>query len=252
MLSKIRAILRAIVLFFTITAYLTPVLLRQLFFGQNLESALETRFRLVKVINKILGVKIEKKGTPTEHVAIFVGNHRSYFDPIVTLGDIKAIPIAKSEVSKWPFIGGAARATGIIFVKRESHSSRRRTLDALFEVIQSGRSVLIYPEGTTGPVGTKSLKFQKGAFRLAASEKIPVVPIAIDYLTPDDAWINDDTFIPHFFKCFGKPKTYISIHYGEPIVESDSEILISKTKSWIDQQLVEMQKEWSNSSSTLQ
>jgi 1-acyl-sn-glycerol-3-phosphate acyltransferase len=34
-------------------------------------------------------------------------------------------------------------------------------------------------------------------------------PIAIDYKVKTDAFVDDDTFIPHFIKCFGKRHTEI-------------------------------------------
>jgi hypothetical protein len=38
---------------------------------------------------------------------------------------------------------------------------------------------------------------------MATKIKAAVIPIAIDYVKTD-AFVDDDTFIPHFIKCFGK------------------------------------------------
>jgi hypothetical protein len=43
---------------------------------------------------------------------------------------------------------------------------------------------------------------------MATKIKAAVIPIAIDYKVKD-AFVDDDTFIPHFIKCFGKRHTEI-------------------------------------------
>jgi hypothetical protein len=37
---------------------------------------------------------------------------------------------------------------------------------------------------------------------MATKIKAAVIPIAIDYKVKTDAFVDDDTFIPHFIKCF--------------------------------------------------
>jgi hypothetical protein len=44
---------------------------------------------------------------------------------------------------------------------------------------------------------------------MATKIKAAVIPIAIDYKVKTDAFVDDDTFIPHFIKCFGKRHTEI-------------------------------------------
>jgi 1-acyl-sn-glycerol-3-phosphate acyltransferase len=165
-----------------------------------------------------------------------ISNHRSYIDPVITLREAKAFPVAKAEVSKWPLIGWGAKFTGIIFVKRESRDSRRGAIQAIEEALDEQLPVLIYPEGTTtGEPGT--LPFKMGAFRVAARKGVPVIPCAIDYPNPRDYWIGDDTFVRHFFETFSRLKTRVVVRYGPPIYGDDPKELAKEARAWIDEEV---------------
>ncbi len=178
---------------------------------------------------------------------IFVGNHRSYLDPAVVLRDVEALPVAKAEVADWPLIGYGAKVTGIMFVKRDSKTSRASTLDAMRKTLQMGFPVLVYPEGTTHTM-PHTMEFRGGGFGLAVKEQVPVVPMAIEYFDMRDAWVGDDTFISHFMRCFGKKRTYIKIRYGQalPPGNNPSELLAS-TQAWVNRSLAELRQEFDHS-----
>ena len=239
-MSFLRALWR-IVFFATCTsATLARIILHSLLHGPDLDYTLHHRKKCIRRLVKMLGAQIKRSGTPSppeKGPYLLVGNHRSYFDPIVVLADLTALPISKAEVAHWPLIGFAARQTGVLFVKREQSESRRKTLEAMREKLQQGYSILLFPEGTTSETGHKLLPLRPGSFRLAAELNIPVVPFAIEYQTPGDAWIGDDTFIPHFFRCFGKKHTHISLSYGPPMQNSDPEKLREEVRAWIDGEL---------------
>jgi hypothetical protein len=44
-----------------------------------------------------------------------------------------------------------------------------------------------------------------------------------------DAFVDDDTFIPHFIKCFGKRHTY-KMTYFPPLYSDDVEFLLKRQK----------------------
>lgn len=202
----------------------------------DLNRLLSTRRKWAVRTLKNIGVQIEIQGSPPEGNHIYLGNHRSYLDPIVVLCNLKAVPVAKAEVASWPLIGYGAKISGIMFVRRESKTSRANTLDAMKEVLQSGYSVLVYPEGTTHTL-PHTMDFRLGAFKLAAKEGFRVVPIAMDYEDINDAWIGEEGFAEHFLRCFGRPVSRIKIAYGEP-VEVDNPIAVSKEiRDWIDKKL---------------
>ncbi len=241
-MSFARALWRALYFALCSTKDLGIIIWHRLWKGPDLDFALRIRKRCLKRLLSALGVRIQQYGSLPEEKKgpyLLVGNHRSYLDPIVLLADFKALPVSKAEVAHWPLIGFAARQTGILFVKREKKTSRKQTLQAMKEKLREGYSILLFPEGTTVAVGSNTLPFRPGAFRLAAELNVPLIPFAIEYLHPQDAWVGNDTFVPHFFRCFGKKTTTIQVHYGPPLRGKKPEELRKKTRLWIDARLNE-------------
>jgi len=214
-----------------------------IFKGRSQERALRIRRRICQQYVPMLGMEVLQQGEPPELTALYVSNHRSYIDPVIPMRDILAMPVAKAEVHNWPLIGFAAEMSGVLFVKREKSESRRNTRKAMVEAIKKGRSILIYPEGTTH-IEPTTIRFHKGTFATAAEEGIPIVPMAIEFADLSNAWIGDDTFIPHFFRTFAKKKITIAIRYGQPIRSDQMQELLSQSKGWIDENLLDMQAEF--------
>ena len=241
---QLRGIGRFLIFLVVALYYLIPILIRAAIKGDDLPYALYRRRRWAVVCSKLVGVNIDVNAPPRVDVpTLYISNHRSYYDPVAVLRDIEALPVAKAEVSGWPFIGFAARSTGIMFVKRENRESRKLTVEAIEETLKGGHSVMVYPEGTTH-TELKSMPFRLGAFRVAAALGTPVVPIAIEYSRPEDAWIGTDSFIPHFLKVFGRRRIYLKMRYGAPLMDDDPDRLAGRTQEWIDEQVAAMRREW--------
>ena len=203
------------------------------------------RRTIIRIINVILGAKVTTYGDEFDESGFIVFNHRSYFDAVVILKNILAYPVGKKEVESWPLIGNVCKTTGVIFVKREERLSRKETLSKMNTVLKNGYSILSSPEGTTH-IEPKTIDFKPGGFVIAAQLGKPVLPIAIDYKDLNDAWIGNDTFIPHFFRCFGKWQTEIKISYLKPIYSKDVDELITISKKQIDKELLRFRKDWNS------
>jgi len=212
---------------------------------KKLERGILLRRFAIRILHPILGSKITVYGKEPISSGLIVSNHRSYFDAMVILKNILASPVGKKEVESWPLIGSVTKTTGVIFVNREEKTSRTQTLKEVRAVLENGFSIFIAPEGTTH-IKPTTIDFRPGTFVLAAELGVPVMPVAIDYKNLDDAWIGDDTFIPHFLKCFSKWRTEIKVSYLEPIISNNVEELISVSKSQIDQELIRFRKDWNS------
>lgn len=210
---------------------------------KKLERGILLRRFAIRILHPILGSKITVYGKEPIDTGLIVSNHRSYFDAMVILKNLLASPVGKKEVASWPLIGSVTKTTGVIFVNREEKSSRTQTLKEVRVVLENGFSIFIAPEGTTH-INPTTINFRPGTFVLAAEMGIPVMPVAIDYKNLDDAWIGNDTFIPHFLKCFSKWRTEIKVSYLDPIVSDNVEELISLSKNQIDQELIRFRKDW--------
>jgi len=237
-MGKILAVFRAIVLACSMLLYMIVYSVKRIFVKHTPEQAFNLRRAWMKIGNPIMGNRVIIKGKQFNEPAI----HRSFTDPMVQANAFDAIIIAKAEVASIPIMHQAAKLTGIIYVKRESSKSRKATLDTLLETIKKGYNVLIYPEGTTGDQQlTKPFKF--GAFKLAALNDIPIVPVALDYSKQRDLWVNR-SLPAHFMSQLSKWRTEIKVTVGPVLRSSDPQELMQSTKDWINEELLRIQSNW--------
>lgn len=188
-----------------------------------------------------IGFDIKVKGDKPDLRAIIMPNHRSYADIFVFMSQNPSAFVAKAELRKWPLIGFCADVSGTIFVDRSSVESRKRTLMEMKKRLEKGFSVTIFPEGTTF-LGPSVKDFKMGSFKLAAEGNIPVVPAAIDYEVPTDAWVGKEYFIPHFFRVFGHWKTKVTISFGEVLLSDNATFLHDEAKAFVVKSLKEIQE----------
>lgn len=110
---------------------------------------------------------------------IYVANHVSWFDVFAL---ISVVPrnkwVAKAELLKIPIFGPAAKRVGTIFIERQNRKAAFAQYDAAAEIIRSGASVIVAPEGTRGD--SYALRpFKKGPFVLAIAAGVPIVPAIV-------------------------------------------------------------------------
>ncbi|NBO38619.1 1-acyl-sn-glycerol-3-phosphate acyltransferase [bacterium] len=113
---------------------------------------------------------------------ILVSNHRSNLDPLlVFVVGRPLVFLAKKSVLKTPVIGWWMKLCGDVPVDRGEKTSREQSLALMKERLQTGDSLLIYPEGTRQtdpnvPLGP----FKDGAFHLAAQSGVPIVLLVLN------------------------------------------------------------------------
>jgi len=111
---------------------------------------------------------------------IFMCNHVSNVDPpiVAPLIPPRTSVLVKKEVFRIPFLSRAMRMGSLVPVDRRNRESAIASLSAAGEVLRSGLSMMIFPEGTRSPDG-RLLPFKKGPFYLAMETGVPVVPMTI-------------------------------------------------------------------------
>ena len=192
----------------------------------------------------ILNFRVELRGKfPKDRNYLFVGNHRSSLDPFVFLAYGQANPVSRGDVRNYPIVGKGAEGTGIIFVDKESKSSRGTTKEAIYQTLKEGKSVMIYPEGKTG-VQPLTSTFQKGSFEMAAELGVPVIPFVIEYKSLKDYWDHTDTMLVHYLKYLAKPRTYIRFSAGEVIHADNPWTLLRQSQLWINEEIVKLRSDW--------
>ena len=138
-----------------------------------------------KGILRVTGVQLTVDGLeniPKNTACVFVGNHRSYYDiPLLLAGlDQPYGILAKEELAKIPLLNRWMKLLGCVFVKRDDIRASVKALNDATAIVESGRSFVIFPEGTRykGEEGGAG-EFKAGAFRIAIKTGVPVVPVAI-------------------------------------------------------------------------
>ena len=133
----------------------------------------------------ITGVQLLVEGLdniPKDTACVFVGNHRSYYDIPILLTALDAPHgiLAKEELEKIPLLNRWMKLLGCVFVKRDDIRASVKALNDATAIVESGRSFVIFPEGTRykGEEGGAG-EFKAGAFRIAIKTGVPVVPVAI-------------------------------------------------------------------------
>ncbi len=235
-MQLIRATLRF--LFFIVFALwlILYVSVGSLFVKMDTARLLLIRQKWTRQLFRVVGVKVSHVGNPPHFPCILMSNHRTYLDPAVIVCNVPGYPVSKAEVAKWPIIGYGVKITGILFLQRDNAASRKDTLQGIADKVQEGFPVILFPEGTTHAQPT-TIDYKLGGFKLAAANAIPIVPVAIDYRSPEDYWTGDDQFLPHFFRRFGVGVMQVEVHYGAPLYGDDAEKLMRAAKNWTDGEL---------------
>lgn len=244
-LNRAVAILRAVAGTLLIILHIPASLIASLTPGRSFAARLALRRVTVRLLMAVLGIRVVRRGEWPTEPCILVANHRSYIDPLLVLRDSPALPVAKAEIASWPIIGRATQLSGILFVRRESSSDRRRVLGEIAEALHQGHSVLIFPEGTTS-AGATPLELRKGVFRLAAEQGLPILPIALDYPDPEDYWVDADTLLRHFLSRFGLGSVRCALHIGPVLRGDDSEALRLAAREWMVEALQDIRASWAN------
>lgn len=115
---------------------------------------------------------------------LIIANHQSQLDIMLSallFADFKWV--SKAEILKVPILGWQMALNKYITVKRGYVNSISQMMTDCENAIESGSSVLLFPEGLRSESG-EIKKFRPGAFILAEKQKVPVLPIVI-YGTKD-------------------------------------------------------------------
>lgn len=171
-------------------------------------------FSVVRFIAGTKLIVIGKENIPIDQAVLFVGNHRSYFDIILTYISVPDMTgyISKKEMNKIPLLRKWMKGIGCLFLDRDDiRKGMQMILDAV-DKIKSGISIFIFPEGTRNKSEDEFLPFRAGSLKIADKSKCPVVPVAING--------SDDVFEKHLPKIV---KTTVVIEFAPAIYTAELE-----------------------------
>ena len=111
---------------------------------------------------------------------VVVCNHQGMYDIFLVYGwlrlDLKWV--MKAELRKVPAVGIGCEKAGHVFVDRSNPEQARKAVTDALDRVGNGVGLLFFAEGTRSQDG-KLLPFKKGAFRIAKSQNLPILPVTI-------------------------------------------------------------------------
>jgi len=154
---------------------------------------------------------VELKVSGTENLPesggfMLYGNHQGLFD-VLAIGYSCPRPLAivyKQELKEVPLLKQILTCTNSFALDREDVRQSIAVMQAVEKEVKSGRSYVIFPEGTRSKTGNRMNQWHGGSFKCALKAKCPIVPMA-------------------FIDCFkvldtkGSGKVSAQLHYLKPI-----------------------------------
>lgn len=173
---------------------------------------------------RLSGVKITYIGEeriPKDQAVLYIGNHRSYFDILMTYVRVPRPTgyVAKLEMLKIPLLSHWMKNLHCLFLDRKDLKQGAKIILAAIGKIKDGISICIFPEGTRNKIADTFLPFHAGSFKIAEKSGCPIIPIALNNA--------GDVFEDHFPKI---KKNHVVIEYGEPIYPN--ELSKEEKRSW--------------------
>ncbi|MFV0467149.1 MAG: lysophospholipid acyltransferase family protein [Lachnospiraceae bacterium] len=194
-------------------------------------------FHVILYLSGIELTVVGEENVPKDISVLYVGNHRSYFDIIITYARCPRPTgyVAKDSMIKVPLLSLWMKRLHCLFINREDVKEGLKTILEGISLIKNGVSMCIFPEGTRGEGKDEldMLEFKEGSLKMAEKSGCPIIPMAI---TGSSAIFEDH--MP-FIK-----KTKVVLQYGKPIIISELEKeekrhLGHYTKGKIEQMLLE-------------
>lgn len=169
---------------------------------------------IFKVVLFVAGTKATYVGLeniPTDRPVMYIGNHRSIFDIILTYTKCPDLTgyISKEEIGKILPLKAWMKRLYCIFLDRSNPKAGMKVILTAIDQVKKGISMFVFPEGTRNKyaeIETDLLEFKDGSFKIAQKTGCPVLPVAM---------INTAEIFENHKPTFKSAK--VKVIYGEPI-----------------------------------
>ncbi|MCB1874959.1 MAG: 1-acyl-sn-glycerol-3-phosphate acyltransferase [Chromatiales bacterium] len=175
----------------------------------------------------ILDISVRVSGRPGREPVLLVSNHVSWLDIPVLAGVQPVGFLAKREVRDWPVVGWLCRRVRTRFIARGSRKSSANALGGLVDDLKTGRSMAVFPEGTTHE-GSELGNYHPLVFQSCIDAGVKVQPVVLFYADhrgrhlPEAAFIGDDGFVPHLWRMLSLSGTRVYVHFA-PVITPEGE-----------------------------
>ena len=192
----------------------------------------QTAFKLMLKVAGVHLTVIGEEHVPKDQAVLYIGNHRSYFDILLTYSRCPRLTgyIATVEMLRYWFLRDWMKALYCLFLDREDIKAGLKTILQGIEYIKRGISICIFPEGTRNRTD-EMLPFKEGSMKIAEKTGCPIIPMAIT----NSAEIFEN-HLPFIRPC------HVILEYGTPILpgelsKEEKKFLGSYTQSQIQKML---------------
>ena len=237
--------IRLILVLFAVVAFLIlsiPILIVEWLIGKKNpklrdESSLHIVQFMFRLIQWLAGTKVTvigEENVPKDIPVLYIGNHRRFFDIVITYARCPRLPgyVAKDSMKKVPLLSVWMERLYCLFLNRTDIKEGLKTILTGIEQIKNGISMCIFPEGTRnkGDDETKLLPFKEGSFKMAEKTGCPIILMSMN----NTSAILEDHF--PFIR-----STHVVLEYSKPIYPKE----LSKEErkflgAYCEKQLTEM------------
>ncbi|PCI62736.1 MAG: 1-acyl-sn-glycerol-3-phosphate acyltransferase [Kordiimonadales bacterium] len=184
---------------------------------------------------RILGIEVRIIGeVATGGPILFAANHTGWLDIIVLGGRLKnASFVAKSEMASWGFVATMCRMHKTVFINRSRRTDSKRQAERLSSRVQSGDSLILFPEGTSTH-GVHVSPFKSSLFSVAeradeaSDHSLRIQPVTVAYSEingmpvlrsqkPLIAWLGDVELFDHLRQFMALSSTVVTLEFHEPL-----------------------------------
>lgn len=143
-------------------------------------------FTVMRIHSYILllfaGARLKVKGLeniPKNGAYLICPNHSSFLDIfcIYAIFPNYFVFTGKKEIEKWPLFHIYYTSGMNILVDRDSRTGSIKALKRIYQEIDKGNPLVIFPEGTISKKAPILAPFKSGAFSIAIQKQVPIVPV---------------------------------------------------------------------------
>ncbi|MEU7651471.1 1-acyl-sn-glycerol-3-phosphate acyltransferase [Micromonospora taraxaci] len=200
-----------------------------------------------RATTRAFGVRLVIRGRLPRRRAMLVANHVSWLDILAVLAVAPTRMVAKREIRSWPVVGLLAAAAGTVFVDRSRPMALPNTVGRVADALRAGRSVAVFPEGTTWCSGDGAADcrpgggFRPATFQAAIDAGSPVVPLRLAYRcdatgsgTTATAFLGADTLLRSVARVVAAREIVVSVTIAaalHPARDADRRLLARAAES---------------------
>lgn len=165
-------------------------------------------FRVCLFLAGTSATVIGEENVPKDTPVLYVGNHRSYFDILLTCTRVPRPTgyVAKVEMLRYPLLPIWMKNIHCTFLDRKDLKQGMKTILENINLLKQGISVCVFPEGTRNRTDEVLLPFRDGSFKMAEKSGCPIVPMTLNN--------TGAIFEDHIPKI---KKAHVVIEYSKPI-----------------------------------